>query len=111
MFNTKLLFASVILVGASLSPASAQEMEIFVANDTNMDIVDIGVSATGENDWFDLDQGAVLGPNSMFTFTVTPDEGCRFDFRGTFADGSEATITGVEVCQASQVGEVWASFN
>lgn len=111
MFDTKLLFASIILVGAAVSAASAQEMEIIVANDTSMDIVDVSVSAAGANDWFDLDQGTVLGPRSTFTLTVTPEDGCRFDFRGTFADGSEATITGVEVCQASQVGEVWASFN
>lgn len=76
-----------------------------------MDIVDVSVSVAGKNDWFDLDQGTVLTPQSMFTFSAAPEDGCSFDFRAVLADGSEQTITGVEVCQATQDGEVWASFN
>jgi hypothetical protein len=76
-----------------------------------VDIVDVGVSVTGKNDWFDLDQGTVLTPQSMFIFRAAPEDGCSFDFRAALADGSEQTITGVDVCQANQDGEVWASFN
>ena len=111
MLDSKPVFASAIILGAAVSAASAQETEIFVANDTKMDIVDVGVSAAGMNDWFDLDQGTVLTPQSMFIFRAGPEDGCRFDFRAVLADGSEQTIANVEVCQAGQDGEVWASFN
>ena len=112
MLDSRSLFASVIILVGAVSAASAQEMEIFVANNTDMDIVEAGVSVAGANYWLDLDQGTVLGPKHMFTFTVTPEEGCRFDFRATFADGSEQTIRDVEVCQASAAGtEVWAQFD
>jgi len=98
------------LVAAATSPALAVDVDVFLANDSDVDINDVAVSAAGQSSWLDVDQGSVLQPNSMFTLTVGDEDGCRFDFRADYADGFTETVTDVEVCQASEAGEVWVHF-
>ncbi len=105
------LIAGGAIIATMLSSAARAETTVFITNKTDAQIVDVVVSIAGVNDWFDVDQGTVLEPGYKFSLTFAEEDGCRFDFRATYADRYDETIPDVEVCEASRRGDVWIEFD
>jgi hypothetical protein len=102
------LLASVCLVGAAASAASAGQRTFWLSNESDEAIVQLAVSVAGQNDWLDVDQGVVL--EAGYNFDVPFDDaefGCSFDVYAKFVSGKEQLLSGVDVCGSE---ETWVEI-
>jgi len=94
-----LTLAAAMLV-AAFGVADAFDRRIRIKNDTGQDIVQLSASST-ESGW----SGQVLGGlASGKAAMATIDDGsgaCVYDFTAQLADGSNASMPGVNVCDLS----------
>lgn len=102
-----------LMAGAALvtlaSPALAEDWDFLVTNNSGKEIKTIEVSPTGANTWVAnrVEEGVAVkslkaGGRGTVHFDKAANQ-CRYDIKATFADDSNATWTGFNVCNNSYV--------
>ena len=98
---TTIFFAATIFATAS----HAENRVVTFTNNTAVAVHTIFGSNTGADTWEEdiLGEG-VLEANDAIDINFDDGTGyCMFDFKVTFADGDEGTLSGVNVCEISDV--------
>ena len=103
-FHMQTSALAVAVIIACVVDASAYDRRVVVVNNTSTAIQEFYASNTGQDDW----QEDILGDNMLQPggeVTVNIDDGsgyCKYDFRAVFEDSTEATKTGVNVCEVGR---------
>ncbi len=80
-------------------PASALDRWVELTNNTRMTIAEICISRVGAQLWnIDLLGTDFLAPASSVWINIDDAEGCRFDFKTVFDDGTTQIRRNVNVC-------------
>jgi len=80
-------------------PASALDRWVELTNNTRMTIAEICISRVGAQLWnIDLLGTDFLAPASSVWINIDDAEGCRFDFKTVFDDGTTQIRPNVNVC-------------
>jgi len=91
--------AVVALIGLA-APASAQDRNVVIINDTQHTIVQFFASNISVDDW----QEDILGQDVLSvgqSVNINIDDGtgaCLYDFKAVFDDGDELVRNGIDVC-------------
>jgi hypothetical protein len=107
MIRTALTVAAV-LAFAPL-PAFAEDWDFVLTNATGKTIKSFELAASGSGSWaankFDaeLKKETTLKANAKTTIHFDKGSGCKYDLKATFADGSSAVWSGINVCDNSYV--------
>jgi len=98
IFQKTLMAAAIVLVGAG---AALADLRVRIHNDTGMTLYKFYSTNTGSTRWGNDVMGATtLANGSSMKLNFANNEGyCLFDFRAIFADGTELTRQGVNVCE------------
>jgi len=101
--NFLAVVAAVAMVAASAGVAAAQDLRMRIHNDTGLTLSKFYSTNTGSKRWGSDVMGATtLASGSSMRLNFANNEGCcLFGFRAIFADGTELTRQGVNVCSAS----------
>lgn len=107
------------LIGLAMAalPASAlaDAGNFTLVNKTGANINSLQIRRVGTAAWQPLGGSSSSGARIAVAF-ANPD--CAFDIRATLADGSNATFTGVNLCDATvvtlnrgQTGQLWVDYD
>lgn len=100
-----LIGAAILAMAGGAAMAQQYNRMVRVHNETDQTIVYLYSTNTGTNDWGEDILGAdTIGAGR--TILVDFDDGsgyCRMDIRAEFADGSEAELRRVNVCEVNDV--------
>ena len=87
------------LQAATGPPAAAQDHWVEITNNTRMPIVEVYISHVRSERWnIDLLGDDYLAPASSVLVSIDDGEGCRFDFKTVFDDGTTQIRQNVDVC-------------
>ncbi|PWF24049.1 hypothetical protein [Corticimicrobacter populi] len=104
--KSRLLLLATVAAGlfAATGPASAADRNVTVHNKTQSVLISFYASRTSTSDWEeDILGSEVIGPGESIKIDIDDGTGaCRFDFKGTFDDGEEATRNNVNVCEVAE---------
>ena len=100
---------------ASPAPALAAAGNFTLVNKTGANIGSLQIRRVGTSGWQPLGGSPSSGARIAVAF-ANPD--CAFDIRATLADGSNATFTGVNLCDVTVVtlnrgqnGQLWVDYD
>lgn len=95
------LYIVAMTVAFAATQAEAVDRRVRIHNDTGMTLYKFYSTNTGSKKWGrDVMGTATLPTGNAMTLNFDNKEGyCEFDFRAIFADGTELTRQGVNVCQ------------
>ena len=103
--SASLIIAGTI-VGAfqtATAPALALDRWIELTNNTRMPIVEVYISRVRAERWnIDLLVDDYLAPLSSVLVSIDDGEGCRFDFKTVFDDGTTQIRRNVDLCGAER---------
>lgn len=91
------------------TPALADDWDFILTNNSGKSIKAIEISAGGANSWVankvdpEYKKDATLKNGARMTVHFDKGEGCKYDVKATFEDGSSAVWTGINVCDNSFV--------
>lgn len=98
---------SIIMTVAILcgSAAVAANRVVTFTNNTSVAVNEIYGSNTGADTWEeDVLGNDILEPGGAVDVDFDDGTGyCKFDFKVTFADGDEGTLTNINVCEVADV--------
>ena len=104
-----------LAMAALPAPALADAGNFTLVNKTGANISSLSIRRVGTSAWQGLGGSPSSGARVAVAF-ANPD--CAFDIRATLADGSNATFTGVNLCDATVVtlnrgkgGDVWVDYD
>ena len=86
--------------------AHADERDFTLVNNSSAVLTHLYVSPTSADDWGDDILGRdVMAPGDsvLVYFTKFSPDGCGYDLRVTFQDGSTGTLLGVDLCATDTV--------
>ena len=92
--------AAVVASVGLAAPASAQDRNVLIINETQHAIVQFFASNIGVDDW----QEDILGEDVLpvgQSVNINIDDGteaCLYDFKAVFDDGEELVRNGIDVC-------------
>ncbi|BCI51945.1 hypothetical protein NIIDNTM18_12230 [Mycolicibacterium litorale] len=92
--------ALVGLIGIAVAPASAQDRNVLIINETRHTIVEFYASNIGRDTW----EEDILGEDVLAvgqSININIDDGteaCLYDFRVVFDDGSDLVRNRIDVC-------------
>jgi len=102
-------------IAAAPVPAFAAAGNFTLVNKTGANISSLSIRRVGTTAWQPLGGAPSTGARVAVAF-ANPD--CAFDIRATLADGSNATFTGVNLCDATSVtlnrgqnGQLWVDYD
>ncbi len=103
---------TLITVAAALmvaTPALADDWDFVLTNNSGKSIKTIEISATGANSWVankvdpEYKKDALLKNSAKMTVHFDKGEGCKYDVKATFEDGTSAIWSGINVCDNAYV--------
>ena len=104
-----------LAMAALPAPALADAGNFTLVNKTGTNISSLAIRRVGTSAWQPLGGSPSSGARVAVAF-ANPD--CAFDIRATLADGSNATFTGVNLCDATLVtlnrgqnGQLWVDYD
>jgi hypothetical protein len=104
-----------LAIAASPAPALAAAGNFTLVNKTGANISSLQIRRVGTSAWQPLTGSPSSGARVAVAF-ANPD--CAFDIRAVLADGSNATFTGVNLCDATvvtlnrgQTGQLWVDYD
>ena len=111
------MFAPLLAIAilATPAPTFAAAGNFTLVNKTGANISSLAIRRVGTTAWQPLGGSPSSGARVAVAF-ANPD--CAFDIRATLADGSNATFTGVNLCDATLVtlnrgqnGQLWVDYD
>lgn len=99
---TRKIFVALVLALVA-GAAQAEDMRLRIHNDTGVTLYRFYSTNTGSTRWgSDVMGSTTLATGGSMRLNFANKDGyCLFDFRAIFADGTELTRQGVNVCQTS----------
>lgn len=104
----RIVFAASIAVLLA-APASAEDWDFVLVNNTGKPIKRVEIAVGGSNDWKadtsdrELQRKVVTEPGGRVTVHFNKGPQCRHDLKATFADETTAIWTRINVCDNAYV--------
>jgi hypothetical protein len=95
-----IITAVVALIGLAAAPASAQDRNVVLINETRHTIVEFYASNIGRDTWEEdiLGQDVLPVGQSVNINIHDGTEACLYDFKAVFDDGEELVRNRIDVC-------------
>lgn len=99
MRNILLAGVASIAMFAAATQANAYERWLDITNSTSVDLCEVYISHVGTDDWQSDRIGPCISPGEVRRVNPGYQQGyCRMDMNFVFADGSEVTRHGFDIC-------------
>ena len=95
-----IMTAVVAIIGLAAAPASAEDRNVLLINETRHTIVEFYASNIGRNTWEEdiLGQDVLKVGQSMNINIDDGTEACLYDFKAVFDDGDQLVRNRINVC-------------
>ncbi len=96
--------SSLLIVLAVHSPASAEDLDFLLYNDSSVALTEFNLSPASSNNWGEsLLEGDYLAPGYEIDVLIADGlSTCVYDIRGGFSDGSEAVDYNQNLCDLGE---------
>jgi hypothetical protein len=113
MIKSAMTLAAVLTLAA---PATAEEWDFILVNNTGKTIKTVEISPGGAATWvankIDTEltkEAKAVKPNGKMTVHFDKGSGCRYDLKATFDDGNSAVWSAINVCDNAYVTVSYAN--